>query len=62
LYKYLSRSYTKVVINCPPLILRGIAMYSSVNFKTKKEFKEAVAKGEKIRLFAPGLGVPVRNG
>ena len=37
-------------------------MYASVNFKTKKAFKEAVAKGEKITLYAPGLGTPVENG
>ena len=37
-------------------------MYSEINFKTKKEFKEAVKTGRKIRLFAPGLGKPVENG
>jgi hypothetical protein len=37
-------------------------MYSEKNFKTKKEFKEAVARGEQIRLFAPGLGTPKENG
>ena len=29
-------------------------MYSSINFQTKKEFKEAVASGKKITIFQPG--------
>lgn len=37
-------------------------MYSSKNFKTKKAFKEAVAKGEQITLYAPGMGQPATNG
>lgn len=37
-------------------------MYASINFKTKKAFKEAVASGQKIRLYAPGLGIPKENG
>ena len=37
-------------------------MYSTINFKTKKELKEAVARGESIRLFAPGMGEPKFNG
>lgn len=37
-------------------------MYASKNFKTKKEFKEAVAKGEQITLYSPGLGTPKVNG
>lgn len=37
-------------------------MYTSKNFKTKKQLKEAVASGEKIRIFAPGLGTPKENG
>lgn len=37
-------------------------MYADKNFKTKKEFKEAVARGEQIRLYAPGLGTPAFNG
>jgi hypothetical protein len=37
-------------------------MYSEVNFPTKKAFKEAVAKGDKISLFAPGIGAPKENG
>jgi hypothetical protein len=37
-------------------------MYSQINFKTKKAFKEAVLAGKKISLFAPGLGEPKQNG
>lgn len=37
-------------------------MYASRNFKTKKEFKEAVARGEKISIFSPGIGTPKENG
>lgn len=37
-------------------------MYSEVNFKTKKAFREAVLSGRKISLFAPGLGTPKENG
>lgn len=37
-------------------------MYASRNFKTKKAFKEAIANGEKITLYAPGLGEPKVNG
>jgi len=37
-------------------------MYTSTNFKTKKEFKEAVAAGKKVTLYAPGFGSPAVNG
>ena len=37
-------------------------MYTYTDFKTKKAFKEAVASGAPIRLFAPGLGKPNANG
>lgn len=37
-------------------------MYAHKNFKTKKAFKEAVTAGEKITLYAPGLGAPKLNG
>ena len=37
-------------------------MYTSINFKTKKAFKEAVAMGEKITLYAPGIGKPKVDG
>lgn len=37
-------------------------MYANKNFKTKKAFKEAVANGEKITIYAPGLGKPKVDG
>ena len=37
-------------------------MYTVKNFKTKKALKEAVASGEAVRIYAPGLGTPVENG
>ena len=37
-------------------------MYTDINFKTKKAFKEAVTQGKKIRLYAPGLGQPKQSG
>ena len=37
-------------------------MYTSKNFPSKKAFKEAVAKGETVTLFAPGIGSPPENG
>jgi hypothetical protein len=37
-------------------------MYTDINFKTKKAFKEAVAVGTKVHLYAPGLGTPSENG
>lgn len=37
-------------------------MYTTKNFKTKKELREAVARGEKVTIFAPGLGTPKRDG
>lgn len=30
-------------------------MYTEINFKTKKALKEAVANGEKIRYYQPGM-------
>lgn len=29
-------------------------MYSEINFKTKKELKEAVANGQKVGVYQPG--------
>ncbi len=29
-------------------------MYTAINFKTKKEFKEAVAKGDLVGIWQPG--------
>lgn len=37
-------------------------MYASKNFKTKKDFKQAVKEGEQITLYSPGLGTPKQNG
>jgi hypothetical protein len=37
-------------------------MYTRQNFKTKKALREAVAAGEEVRLFAPGMGTPRENG
>lgn len=37
-------------------------MYTVIDFKTKKAFREAVLDGDKVTLFAPGLGKPVENG
>jgi len=37
-------------------------MYSEINFKTKKALKDAVASGQKLGIFAPGLGTPKDNG
>ena len=37
-------------------------MYTEKNYKSKKALKEAVAKGELVHLFAPGMGQPKMNG
>lgn len=37
-------------------------MYTVINFKSKKELKEAVLSGKEVRLFAPGLGSPKDEG
>lgn len=37
-------------------------MYATTDFKSKKALKEAVANGEQVTIFAPGLGTPVVNG
>lgn len=37
-------------------------MYVRPNFKSKKALKEAVAKGEPVTVFAPGLGSIPENG
>ncbi len=36
-------------------------MYTSRNFKTKKELKEAVKNGERVTIYTPG-GCPKQNG
>lgn len=37
-------------------------MYASTNFKTKKAFREAVAQGQQVTIYAPGFGSPKDNG
>lgn len=38
-------------------------MYTSTNFKSKKELKEAVAAGKNVTVYNPGLGGdPPSNG
>jgi len=37
-------------------------MYTTQNFKSKKALREAVKAGERVTIFAPGLGTPVYNG
>ena len=37
-------------------------MYTEINFKSKKELKEAVLSGKEVRLFAPQFGKPKDNG
>ena len=37
-------------------------MYTDIDFKTKKLFREAVQVGAAVRLYAPGLGSPTLNG
>lgn len=39
-----------------------MTMYASKNFPSKKALKEAVASGENVTIFAPGLGTPPTNG
>jgi len=41
---------------------KEFTMYVERNFKTKKEFKEAVSRGARLTLFAPGLGSPRVDG
>ena len=36
--------------------------YASINFRTKKAFREAVKRGEVVTLYEPGLGTPPTNG
>jgi len=40
----------------------SLKMYSSINFKTKKAFKEAVKAGQVVTVFSPGpFDRPVTN-
>lgn len=36
--------------------------YTTTNYKSKKLLKEAVARGEKVTVFQPGLGTVPING
>jgi hypothetical protein len=45
-----------------PFTNRERNMYTVINFPSKKKLKEAVAAGQQVRIFAPGLGTPVENG
>lgn len=33
--------------------------YTNINFKTKKELKEAVAAGKAVSVYNPGMGGPI---
>lgn len=37
-------------------------MYTETNFKSKKALREAVEAGQKVTVFATGLGTPKENG
>jgi hypothetical protein len=37
-------------------------MYTTKNFKSKKDLKTAIAGGERIGIFTPGLGTVPENG
>lgn len=37
-------------------------MYTSKNFKTKKDVKDAIKAGEKITIFNPGFGLTPISG
>jgi hypothetical protein len=37
-------------------------VYTVTNFKTKKAFKESVAAGDVVTLYAPGIGTPKADG
>jgi len=51
-----------LVTNSIQVYKEVIKMYVERNFKTKKAFKEAVENGEKLTIYAPGLGEPRQNG
>jgi hypothetical protein len=36
--------------------------YTEINFKTKKELKEAVKAGKQVNVYQPGLGTIPANG
>jgi len=33
-------------------------MYTVYNFRSKKALKDAVKEGQKVTIFAPGIGTP----
>ncbi|MDD5006893.1 MAG: hypothetical protein PHC68_00655 [Syntrophorhabdaceae bacterium] len=37
-------------------------MYSQIDFKTKKELKEAIKSGKKVSIYSPGIGTPKADG
>jgi len=37
-------------------------MYASINYRTKKALKEAIAAGVTVTVFSPGIGTPKSNG
>ena len=37
-------------------------MYTSIDFKTKKDFKDAIAAGHTVTLYSAGIGTPKTNG
>lgn len=37
-------------------------MYVSPNYKSKKALRDALANGETVTVFAPGLGTPKTDG
>lgn len=37
-------------------------MYTSKNYKSKKDLKADVAAGKEVTIFAPGLGTPKTDG
>ena len=37
-------------------------MYTTTNYKTKKALKEAVANGERVTYYQPGIGYTPMNG
>jgi hypothetical protein len=34
--------------------MKGFIMYATINFKTKKELKQAIADGKHVGVFSPG--------
>ena len=63
--KYFPKDLTTCIILCYNILPnkeKRHVMYTDKNFPTKKAFKEAVASGSQVRLFAPGMGSPKVNG